>query len=110
RRVLFRSAVADMRQCAVHDHVHGIVEVGLLGEVGEGTPFHTVQAQVENIAHGRSVACWRSTRVPARWVNSSCFRALMPSNICSPSKPGATMARTPRRTMSPRLRLSSTVR
>lgn len=28
-------AVADVRQGAVHDHVHGVVEIGLLGEVGE---------------------------------------------------------------------------
>ncbi|MNM78349.1 hypothetical protein D3C81_902470 [compost metagenome] len=28
-------AVADMRQGAVHDHVHGVVEVGLFGEVSQ---------------------------------------------------------------------------
>ncbi|MNZ56796.1 hypothetical protein D3C78_747490 [compost metagenome] len=28
-------AVADMRQGTVHDHVHGIVEVGLFGEVSQ---------------------------------------------------------------------------
>ncbi len=103
-------AVADMRQRAIQDDVHGIVEVGLLGEVGERAPLHAVQAQVEGFAHGRSVTCWRSTRVPARWVNSSCFRALMPSRTCSLRKPGATMARTSRSTMSPRLRLFNTVR
>lgn len=27
--------VADMRQRTVHDHVHGIVEVGLFGEVSQ---------------------------------------------------------------------------
>src|SRR5690606_37753060 len=102
--------VTDVRQRAVHDHVHGIVEVSLLGEIGEGAPLHAVQAQVENFAHGRSVACWRSTRVPARWVNSSCFRALMPSSIWSPPKPGATMARTSCRTISPMARLSRRVR
>ncbi len=43
--------VADMRQCAIHDHVHGVVEVGLLGEIGEGATLHAVQAQVEGFAH-----------------------------------------------------------
>ncbi|KAF1057381.1 MAG: hypothetical protein GAK45_02458 [Pseudomonas citronellolis] len=28
-------AVADMRQGAVHDHVHGVVQIGLFGEVGQ---------------------------------------------------------------------------
>ncbi|MNJ24692.1 hypothetical protein D3C77_191160 [compost metagenome] len=28
-------AVADMRQGTVHDHVHGVVEVGLFGEVSQ---------------------------------------------------------------------------
>ncbi|MNM85214.1 hypothetical protein D3C81_973240 [compost metagenome] len=28
-------AVADMRQGPVHDHVHGVVEVGLFGEVSQ---------------------------------------------------------------------------
>ena len=28
-------AVADMRQGPIHDDVHGVVEVGLFGEVGQ---------------------------------------------------------------------------
>ena len=28
-------AVADVRQGPVHDYVHGVVEVGLFGEVGQ---------------------------------------------------------------------------
>ena len=28
-------AVANVRQGPVHDHVHGVVEVGLFGEVGQ---------------------------------------------------------------------------
>ena len=49
-------AVADMRQGAVHDHVHGIVEVGLLGKVGQGAPLDAVQAQVQRIAHACLIA------------------------------------------------------
>jgi len=28
-------AVTDMRQGTVHDHVHGVVEIGLFGEVSQ---------------------------------------------------------------------------
>jgi hypothetical protein len=38
-------AVADMRQGAVHDHVHGVVEVGLFGEVSQRAAFYAVQAE-----------------------------------------------------------------
>src|SRR5690606_6598261 len=102
--------VTAVRRRAVHDRAPGIVEVGLLGEVGERAPPHAVPGQAANFAHGRSVACWRSTRVPARWVNSSCFKGLMPSSIWTPPRPGATMARTSCRTISPRARLSRRVR
>ncbi len=44
-------AVADMRQRTIHDHVHGIVEVSLLGEIGEGATLHAIQAQVDGFAH-----------------------------------------------------------
>ncbi|MCY1507074.1 hypothetical protein D9M68_413400 [compost metagenome] len=44
-------AVADMRQGAVHDHVHGVVEVGLFGEVGQGAALNAFQAQIEGFAH-----------------------------------------------------------
>lgn len=41
-------AVADMRQGAVHDHVHGIVQIGLLGELGQRPAFDPFQAQIED--------------------------------------------------------------
>lgn len=44
-------AVADMRQGAVHDHVHGIVQIGLLGELGQRPAFDPFQAQIEGFAH-----------------------------------------------------------
>ena len=40
-------AVADVRQGAVHDHVHGIVEVGLFGEVSQRAAFDAVQAEFQ---------------------------------------------------------------
>ncbi|MCY1439051.1 hypothetical protein D9M71_552700 [compost metagenome] len=40
-------AVADMRQGAVHDHVHGVVEVGLFGEVSQRAAFDAVQAEFQ---------------------------------------------------------------
>ncbi|MDT4832712.1 hypothetical protein FQZ97_662780 [compost metagenome] len=44
-------AVADMRQGTVHDHVHGVVEVGLFGEIGQGAALNAFQAQIEGFAH-----------------------------------------------------------
>ncbi|MNF84454.1 hypothetical protein D3C84_668150 [compost metagenome] len=44
-------AVADMRQGAIHDHVHGVIEVGLFGEVGQGAALNAFQAQIEGFAH-----------------------------------------------------------
>ncbi|MNT00146.1 hypothetical protein D3C72_1345660 [compost metagenome] len=44
-------AVADMRQSTVHDHVHGVVEVGTFGEVGQRAAFYTVQAEIKGVAH-----------------------------------------------------------
>ena len=44
-------AVADMRQGAVHDHVHGIIQIGLLGELGQRPAFDPFQAQIEGFAH-----------------------------------------------------------
>lgn len=35
-------AVADMRQGTVHDHVHGVVEVGIFGEVSQRPAFNAV--------------------------------------------------------------------
>jgi len=35
-------AVADMRQGTVHDHVHGVVEVGIFGEVSQRPAFYAV--------------------------------------------------------------------
>ncbi len=40
-------AVADMRQGTVHDHVHGVVEVGLFGEVSQRAAFYAVQAEFQ---------------------------------------------------------------
>ncbi len=51
-------AIADMRQGAVHDHVHGIVEVGLLGKVGQRAALYAVQAKVEGLAHAGLMARW----------------------------------------------------
>ncbi len=36
-------AIADMRQGPVHDHVHGVVEVGVFGEVSQRAAFDAVQ-------------------------------------------------------------------
>ncbi len=44
--------VTDVRQGAVHDDVHGVVQVRLLGEVGQRTAFDAIQAQVEGCTHG----------------------------------------------------------
>jgi hypothetical protein len=35
-------AVADMRQGTVHDHVHGVVEVGIFGEVSQRSAFYAI--------------------------------------------------------------------
>lgn len=35
-------AVADVRQGAVHDHVHGVIEVGIFGEVSQRSAFYAV--------------------------------------------------------------------
>jgi hypothetical protein len=35
-------AVADMRQGTVHDHVHGVVEVGTFGEVSQRSAFYAI--------------------------------------------------------------------
>ena len=35
-------AVADMRQGTVHDHVHGVIEVGIFGEVSQRSAFYAV--------------------------------------------------------------------
>ncbi|MNO72104.1 hypothetical protein D3C76_630390 [compost metagenome] len=40
-------AVADVRQGPVHDHVHGVVEVGLFGEVSQRAAFDAVQAEFQ---------------------------------------------------------------
>jgi hypothetical protein len=44
-------AVADMRQGTVHDHVHGVVEVGMFGEVSQRAAFYAVQAEIKGVAH-----------------------------------------------------------
>lgn len=43
--------VADVRQGAVHDHVHGVVQIGLFGELGQRPAFDPFQAQIEGFAH-----------------------------------------------------------
>ncbi len=47
-------AVADVRQGAIHDHVHGIVEVGLLGKGRQRATLYAIQAQVQSITHAFS--------------------------------------------------------
>lgn len=44
-------AVADMRQSTVHDHVHGVVEVGIFGEVSQRSAFYAIQAEIQGVAH-----------------------------------------------------------
>jgi hypothetical protein len=44
-------AVADVRQRPVEDHVHGVIQVRLLGEVLERQPLGAFQIQIET-AHG----------------------------------------------------------
>ena len=40
-------AVANMWQRAIHDHVHGIVEIRLFGEVGQRAALHPIHAQIQ---------------------------------------------------------------
>lgn len=35
-------AVADMRQGTVHDHVHGVIEVGIFGEFSQRPAFYAI--------------------------------------------------------------------
>ena len=53
---------------------------------------------------------WRRTRVSPRWVNSRCFRKVMPSKTESPSILGLILALTSSRRISPRPTWSSQVR
>ncbi len=44
-------SVADMRQGPVHDHVHGVVQVGFFGKRRQGATLNAFQAQIQTVTH-----------------------------------------------------------